>query len=201
MYIIFISGFILFIITIYYFARKAKLSKRLKRLRNSWGKRPEKMPDIESVKIFLNLKNTNSINSCYRIDNDTWNDLNLDEIFSIINRTTTPTGAQYLYYLLRHPVLKEEILHDREDLINLFYKNQNLREKVQLTIQNLRDDDSKYIPYTLWSPLPEKPSYAKYFPFISFISLTVIFLVLFHILNFMVLIPVFIHPLIKLRRT
>ena len=192
MYIILISIAVLLIITVYYLIKKEILSRKLKQLRKSWGKIPEKTLDIESVKIFLNLKNTSSINSDYCIDNDTWNDLNLDEIFTIINRTTTPTGTQCLYYLLRNPVIKEEILHDREDLINSFNKNKNLREKVQLTFQNLMGDTSKYIPYSLWTPLPEKPSYTKCFPFISFISLAVLFLVIFNILNFMVLIPIFI---------
>ena len=159
--IIFISCVILFIIIIYVVVRKVKLSKKLGKLRDSWGKSPEKSLDIESVKIFFNLTNTNPINSCYSIDNDTWHDLNLDEIFSIINRTTTPTGAQYLFYLLRHPVLKKEILNDRENLINCFYNNQNIREQLQLTIQRLERDGVKYIPYSLWGPLPERPFYAQ----------------------------------------
>ena len=71
--------------------------------------------------------------------------MDLDEIFTLINRNTTPIGAQYLFYLLKHPVLTKEILDTREELIKDFSKNQNFREKVQLSIQSLEEKNAKYL--------------------------------------------------------
>lgn len=196
MNLIILSGLIITVVILFLFVRQRKLSNKLKKLRNSWGKIPENSLDIESAKIFFELNKVNSIDHSYCVDEDTWHDLDFNEIFTLINRTTTPIGAQYLFYMLRHPVFKREILYNREELINNFSKNKNLREKVQLTIQSLEEIYSKYLPYSLWKPLPEKPVYAKYLPFISFISLAILVLVLFNFLHFSVLIVIFIINLI-----
>jgi len=100
------------------FGRQRKLSKKLKSLRNAWGKIRTNPSDIESAKIFFELNKLDSIVPSYCLDEATWHDLDFDEITSLIDRTTTPVGAQHLFYLLRHPVLKKEILEDREELIN-----------------------------------------------------------------------------------
>jgi len=191
-----ISGLILSIVILSLIIRQWKLYKKLKQLRHDWGKIPENALDIESVKTFFEFNKVNSIDHSYCVDEDTWHDLDFNEIFSLINRTTTPIGAQYLFYLLRHPVFKREILYKREELINNFSKDQNLREKVQITIQSLEEKNAKYLPYSLWKPLPEKPVYAKFLPFLSFLSLSILLLVLFDFLHFSVLIVIFIINLI-----
>lgn len=190
------SGLIVSVVILSLLIRRRKIYKKLKQLRNNWGKIPENSLDIESVKIFFELNKVNSIDGSYCVDEDTWHDLDFNEIFLLINRTTTPVGAQYLYYLLRHPVFKTEILNNREKLINHFSENQDLRENVQFTIQSLEEKNAKYLPYSLWKPLPEKPVYAKFLPFISFISLAILLLVLFKFLHFSVMIVFFVINLI-----
>ena len=99
MNIIFISGILILIIFTFIIVRQKKHSKRLKKLRSEWGKIPDSQLDLDSVKIFFRLNKSNLCESSYKIDDDTWYDLDLDEIYTIINRTTTPVGAQYLFYL------------------------------------------------------------------------------------------------------
>ena len=70
---------------------------KLKKLRDSWGTIPEDTVDLETAELFAELNKQNSIDNSYRIDDDTWYDLDLDELFALTNRTTTPTGAQYLF--------------------------------------------------------------------------------------------------------
>lgn len=186
-----ISGVILAVILLSLFMRQRALYKKLKQLRNNWGKIPHFTLDIESARIFSKLHIPSYTEHGYRVDEDTWSDLDCDEIFALINRTTTPTGAQYLFSLLKHPVLKKDILDDREKLIDRFSNDQKLREKVQLAIQSLEDTNARYLPHSLWEPLPERPSYAKYLPILSSISILFLLLVIFNVLHFGVLIGVF----------
>ncbi|MBN1351989.1 hypothetical protein JXJ21_21485 [candidate division KSB1 bacterium] len=189
-------GLLISIIILSLFLHKRKLSKKLKQLRDGWGKIPESRIDLESIKLYYQFNKTNSFENSYCIDDGTWEDLDFDEIFTLINRTTTPIGAQYLYNLLRHPLLESELLNKRETLINVFSNKPALREKVYLALHRLEDKNAKYLPYSLWKPLPEKPLYARIFPIISIISFSVLLLVLLNYLHFSVIVPIFIFNLI-----
>jgi len=164
---------------------------KLRKLRDNWGNIPEDTVDIETAELFFELNKENSIEHSYRIDDDTWYDLDLDELFTLINRTTSPIGAQYLFYLLRHPVFEKPILESREELINAFSNNRELRETVQLTLHKLAERNAKYLPYSLWQPLPENPGYARVFPILSFIALVVLLLYSFQLLSVAAVVMVF----------
>jgi len=172
--------------------RQRNLSSKLKKLRDDWGKIPEDSTDIESARIFFDLNQTKFIQRSYCVDEATWQDLDLDEIFALLNRTVTPVGAQCLFHLLRHPVLHEDVLLARETLIDRFSADSNLRERAQLALQRMAEKDAKYLPYSLWKPLPERPAYAKFLPLMSFISLAVLPLVLFEVMHVSTLILIFV---------
>ena len=86
----FIITFILFLL-IYHILKHRNLSKRLKKLQANWGKLPEKKLDMESVRLYFTFKkNDNAFKKSYRVDENTWDDLDFNELFAIINRTVTP---------------------------------------------------------------------------------------------------------------
>ncbi len=177
---------------------------KLKKLRDNWGTIPEDAVDIETAELCFELNKENSVDNSYRIDDDTWHDLDLDELFALINRTTSPTGAQYLFSLLKHPVFEKRILDSREELINAFSNNQELREAVQLALHKLAERNAKYLPYALWKPLPEKPGYARVFPILTLIALAVLLLYSFQLLPVTAVVTVFLiymptHYLVKRR--
>ncbi len=186
-----------------YLKKRFGRSKRQK-LRDSWGTIPAATVDIETAELYFELNKENSIDNSYRLDENTWHDLDMDELFELINRTTSPTGAQYLFYLLKHPVFEKRTLDNREELINAFLSNQELREVVQLELQSLAEPNAKNLPYSLWKPLPENSGYAGVFPFLSFIALAVLLLTIFQLLPILAVVTVFtinlaIHYSIKRR--
>ncbi len=65
------------------------------------------------------------------IDNITWNDLNMDDIYKKINKTQTSAGEEYLYHLLRTPLFDENVLADRDRLINFTIQNSEKRKNLQ----------------------------------------------------------------------
>ena len=67
----------------------------------------------------------------YDIDDITWNDLELDELFMVMNRTVSAMGEEYLYAMLRQPQFDETEMKERERLISFFLKQEKTRIDVQ----------------------------------------------------------------------
>jgi hypothetical protein len=200
--IMFLSA-ICFLAILLYIWSKWKYLKIIKEFRKIWGKLPEQQLNINYAKLLFK-KNKNMIENSYCIDDNSWNNFNFDDVFNIFNRTLTPAGAQYLYYLLRHPTLSGKILKKRDRLSDSFSSNQNLREKVQIAISNLSDDNSKYLPELLWEQLPKKPSYAIALPIISITTLILTVLIVIQYIHPVLILPIFvvnyiIHFYVKIR--
>ena len=195
MNIIFLSGAGALIIILIFINKKRKRAGRLKKLRQIWGTVPEKAPGIEAASLYFELNKENPEQNSYLLDDDTWQDLNFDEIFALLNRTLSLPGAQYLCFLLRYPLLNKKALGRREELIRHFQKNQNLREEVQLITQNLADKNVKYLPYSLWKPLPERPAYTPVLSIMSFLAVAVLVLVLLGYLHYTLIMLVFVANL------
>lgn len=71
------------------------------------------------------------------IDDITWNDLNMDEIFKEMNHTYSAAGEEYLYYLLRKPCMEEGELLGREKIIKYFMCNPDERVAYQFIFHKL----------------------------------------------------------------
>ncbi len=71
------------------------------------------------------------------IDDVTWNDLDMDEIFLRINSCLSSVGEEYLYHLLHTQRFEEDKLIAREMLIKELETNQKLRLKLQTTFKKL----------------------------------------------------------------
>jgi len=114
-----------------------KHDKMLKeKLRNSFGLVPEieySYEKYESIAYFYKcMKEKHPEDTDHTvIDDITWNDLDMDRVFITMDGTQSSIGEEYLYYLLRTPVLKNEPLAEREKLIDFFSKNEDKRVKLQ----------------------------------------------------------------------
>ena len=71
------------------------------------------------------------------IDDITWNDLNMDEIFKKMNFTYSAAGEEYLYYLLRRPCMEKEELFHREEIIRFFQEHADERVAYQVMYHKL----------------------------------------------------------------
>ena len=133
--IIGLSGIIAAMILIYavciiYNNRKTK-RRRLRMIRKDWGAWPEReydYPDWNGAEGYYCNKETGQ----FQVDDITWNDLDMDRIFMLLNHTFSFMGEGYLYYLLRTPSFSGEELEERERLIRYFTENPGEREQLQL---------------------------------------------------------------------
>ena len=72
-----------------------------------------------------------------QIDDITWNDLSMDEIFFRLNHTYSSAGQEYLYYALRTPALSAEEQEGMEERLSWIDGNEREREQLQLLFWTL----------------------------------------------------------------
>lgn len=110
------------------------------RIEKEWGKFSEREyeeKEFESIShYFQNQLANGKIDGPY-IDDITWNDLDMDSIFCVMNQSLSSAGDEYLYYTLRTPQFREEILEERERLIRFFSKDKEARIKLQMHFQEI----------------------------------------------------------------
>lgn len=68
----------------------------------------------------------------FHIDDITWNDLNMDEVFKRMNYTYSAAGEEYLYYLLRTPMQEDAEAERIEKHIDYFMQNEEDRIAYQI---------------------------------------------------------------------
>ncbi|MCE7040487.1 MutS-related protein [Dyadobacter sp. CY312] len=72
-------------------------------------------------------------------------DLDLDDVFKFIDRTTSSIGQQYLYYLLRTIPADQKRADRLEGLIAVFEKNDELKQTVLEGLSGLNNNDAYYV--------------------------------------------------------
>ena len=100
------------------------------RLREEFGTVSEQEYTPEKMKSLLSYYEAIKRDAC-DIDSITWNDLELDELFMVMNRTVSAMGEEYLYAMLHQPQFSAEEMEERERLISFFQNNEEMRVDVQ----------------------------------------------------------------------
>ncbi|HDL19572.1 MAG TPA: hypothetical protein ENH29_10995 [Bacteroidetes bacterium] len=165
--------------------------KKIRHFRRNWGELPEYRLNIETARIYSKMKDTKPDKPGYSIDERTWQDLDMNEIFVLINRTISPIGGQLLFHLLKTPVADVRILAEREKLIALFSKDQSFRENIQIALLKLQTKNVGYLARLLWTPLPQPPFYAKLLPVLSFMSAAGLLGIFIHLWPWWIIIFIF----------
>ncbi len=93
--------------------------QRLERyLQRTWGKPAERDFSQDQVEAIAAYYEENRDE--WDVDDITWNDLNMDQVYPVLNHTRTSIGEEYLYALLRKPVVDQQELEERERLVQCF---------------------------------------------------------------------------------
>lgn len=126
-----ITAVIIIAITGVIISRNAK-KKMYYKLLASFGQLPKNdysYEEYESISHFF--KNTLKDGEDY-IDDITWNDLDMDKIFMMIDNTHSSVGRDELYKLLRKPVTDKAELEKREQLIEYFDTHEKERTRIMM---------------------------------------------------------------------
>ena len=129
--------FFVIVVAVYSIVNTHKQKKiLLQQLKQDWGKCPDtdySSEKLDSIKFFSLTQKDDYID----IDDITWNDLDMDEIFLRINNTQSSLGEEYLYALLRKPSFSSEELLERNRLIEYFQSHEEERRKIQVNLNNV----------------------------------------------------------------
>lgn len=111
--------------------------KFLEKIKKSWGAVPTReysWDELEQISAYHKAQPKNS----FVIDEITWNDLDMDRIFMLMNQTVSSAGEDYLYAMLHRPEFSEERLKERERLFCFFEKEEKTRIRCQQILTTLR---------------------------------------------------------------
>ncbi len=131
-----ILGFILILVL---WSRLTEIKNRrllIERLKREWGDTPNEeytSEKMESLKLFYRSRQDNRLD----VDDITWNDLDMDEVYMQMNNTASSIGEEYLYALLRKPCFDETELKERNRLMNYFNEHETERLQLQAGLHNM----------------------------------------------------------------
>lgn len=132
-YIVFIGMVVAFIIAVSvkgYFSHKTNIKNFKLKLKNGYGSYPQKEYKPEQ---YANIAKYYLKHSAgFQIDDITWNDLEMDRLFIMMNHTYSSAGEEYLYYTLRTPKMKPEELEQMNVLVKYFMEHEAERIQMQL---------------------------------------------------------------------
>ncbi|WP_298843791.1 MutS-related protein [Clostridium sp.] len=105
-------------------------------IRKDYNKDVDKTRNFEKSKKFFSM----SERSEYTLDDQTWDDLDMNKVYGKLDRSYSSPGEASLYSMLRNPLMKEEKLKARGKLINSIKENSKLRETLQCIFFVLNSD-------------------------------------------------------------
>ncbi len=169
--------------------------KKLEAIRNNWSKPIDKYRNFDFIALLHETISTKHSNKEV-IDDKTWRDLNFDDIFTILDRNSTPVGQQYLYHLLHNYVNDKSVLKERIQLSEYFKSNSALRESIQLELAKLDETNAYFIAPLIFGKLPSRPKYYFIFFILSFLAYISIPLVIMNSSFWVLMLTIFIVNLV-----
>ncbi len=105
-----------------HFAKKEEAEKLRKRIKRGFGNVPDREYNVNEFEtIPMYYEKTKGKEFC--VDDITWNDLNMDNIYMIMNHSETSIGDEYLYRMLRNPKMDSVLLDENENYVKYFEEN------------------------------------------------------------------------------
>ena len=110
--------------------RRRTRSRLLHTLRENFGKPASKKTSPERYAQIPQY--TRHHTGGFRIDDITWNDLDMDQVFHAMDSTCSAAGEEYLYHLLRAPAMNAADLPFRQEQYAYFAGRSHEEERVRL---------------------------------------------------------------------
>ena len=109
----------------------------LRHLKQRWGTIPDReytQEELESISHYARRHEGEQ----FMIDDITWNDLQMNEIFIRMNNTLSSCGEDVLYQMLREPQMDRNVLDERERLIAYFQTHEEERIQVLTRVNEVK---------------------------------------------------------------
>lgn len=114
--------------------KKKERERLIFKLKENWGKLPEEEyseAKLNSLQYYFCEKIQKKENKSFLLDNITWNDLNMTELYFMLNNTGSAMGEELLWAMLHELRTEEASLLEREKVISFFQNNKEARVTLQ----------------------------------------------------------------------
>lgn len=155
-YLWIVAGVLVCLIAISMFRKAHRRRRIIARVRSRWGVPRISYTDtvMEQVARYHNLLGESD--SSASLSDQTWDDLNLDDVYTRVDHAQCGAGQQYLYHMLRTPEYRTEPLEALERLVQDFGDDHLLREQVQAHLHELDRRETYYLPNLFLKTLPAR---------------------------------------------
>lgn len=129
-----VAAMMAFLIGKGFYDKKKARERLLNKLRHDWGKYPDQEyseAKFESLQYYYQNKVLKKQGNGFHLDEITWNDLNLNDLFFMVNNTGSAMGEEMLWSILHELQVEETLLQERERLISYFQSNGENRFRLQ----------------------------------------------------------------------
>lgn len=153
-----------------------KKRKQIKRLDASFGKLKDDSFDFKSIRKYF--ENKDNLKAFQVLSDKTCLDLDFEELFMFLDRTTSKVGQQYLYNNLRTIEIDPQKTIINEEIIQLLSEDSGFRIKIQSQLERLSKYDVYRISELFQKEHPKPPKWffvVKLLSFTSLLSLTLLF--------------------------
>jgi DNA mismatch repair ATPase MutS len=173
------------------FETKKKIKQRLI---ESFGNIKNDLFYFESIEKYF--RNKDHSDAFQVLSDKTCNDLDFNELFMFVDRTTSKVGQQFLYNTLRTIPSNGDKFIEQEKLIEQFTKDSKMRLKLQIFLDTLTKESTYFITSLFQDEHIKKPKWFFIIPLLSFTSLLSLLFLIFTLKFFLVLLGVFIINLV-----
>jgi hypothetical protein len=156
------------------FETKKKIKQRLIK---SFGEIKDDPFYFDSIEKYFRNKDQSGV--LQELSDKTCNDLDFNELFKFVDRTTSKIGQQFLYNTLRTIPLNSDKLIEQEKLIQKITDDPALRLYLQLQLDKLTRESAYFITTLFQDEYLKKPKWFFVIPILSLTSLLCILLIPF----------------------
>ncbi|MEI9955735.1 MAG: hypothetical protein WDM90_05355 [Ferruginibacter sp.] len=191
LFLIWLFAFIAYLVT------KKTQKKLIKNIRQNWAQ-----PNINSANFDLIEHFSTLTTSCFfhQLTPQTIADIDLHNVFSFIDRTTSKPGQQFLFNKLIKPTDDIQGLENFNKQVNYFSENVAVRENTQLALTSLAHHDAYYIVNLLDNALLEKPKWSVWYIIDTVAVILMLLLsIKFHVLLIWLMIPLAVNIFLYFR--
>jgi len=163
--------------------------------KNNWGK-PKKNEFYNFEIIGQYFENSENKNNAYHIiSNQVKDDLDINDIFKYLDRTSSKVGQQYLYYKIRVVENRDKVLKF-ERLTEIFETDKKLRLECQIELSKLNSYNAYDLEKLINEKVIEKPKYQKILIPLSVLAILSISFGFINPIFFLFLLPIFMVNLV-----
>lgn len=131
-------------------------------MKKDFGEERKKKRNFNHIRTYFDMEEHDG----YTIDDQTWDDFNMDEVFSKVDRTYSSVGEAILYKILRNPLHNKKKLEERERFVETLISDSDLRTKLQIVYFKLGYDKKNTFLNMIMESLNENKT--KYYLYIFF---------------------------------